>query len=139
MSPGQRSPGNLVTDAETLARAARRAMLARVQASLPRGQGLPAYVSGHEDNGGPARSGTHRHIAVVADLPRRRLLYIAPNRLQRRGVHWGDFGADHRLVERALAGLEVLRAGKAGQLMLIPASLDGEATLCLPRRGAGRA
>ena len=116
-----------VADPALVTHAARRAMMARVQASLPRGQTLPVYVSGHEEGGGPAGSdGLHRHIAVVVDLPRRRLLYIAPNRLQRRGVAWLDVKQHHRLTEKALEGMDVLRAGKAGRLKLAPTTIDAE-------------
>ena len=107
-------------------RAARRAMMARVQDVLPRGQDVPTYVSGHEDGGGPARDGTHRHVAIVADLSRRRLLYIAPNRLRHGGEGRRDVGQDHRLLERALEGMDVLRAGPAGRLVLAPSLLDEE-------------
>ena len=109
-----------------VAHAARRAMLARVQAVLPRGRALPRYVSGHEEDGSPARGGDHRHIAVVPDLSRRRLLFVAPSLLQRRGVAWREIAADHALLERALEGMNVLRAGRAGCLTLSPAALEVE-------------
>ena len=102
----------------TVARAARRAMMVRVQAGLPLGQRLPSYVSGHDENGRPARGGQHRHIAVVADLPRRRILYIAPNQLQRCGVNWRNVTANHLQVVRALQDMKILNAGKAGRLLL---------------------
>lgn len=112
-------------DAASITRAARRAMMARVQARLPPGEMLPTYISGHEDSSSPARSGTHRHIFIVADLARRRLLYIAPP-LRQRGMGWNEVGRDHRLVERALEGMDVLRAGQAGRLLLDPVGLDAE-------------
>ena len=108
------------------AQAPRRAMLARVQATLPRGQSIPRYVSGHEHDGSPARSGTHRHIAVVPDLPRRRLLFVAPSMLQRGCVRWEEVRHDHAGVERALDGTTLLRAGPAGRLALAPSVLDAE-------------
>ena len=111
-------------DPAVVARAARRAMLARVQALLLPGESLPTYVSGHADDGGPARSGTHRHVAVVPDLPRRRLLYIAPNALWRGGADWQDVSRDHHRVELALDGMSVLRAGRAGRLTLAPATVE---------------
>ena len=136
MRPDEPVPGvtaftirhGLISDAEPalVARAARNAMMARVQGALPRGKAIPPYVSGHEDDGSPARDGTHRHIAVVTDLPRRRILYIAPTLLHRDGVRMKEIAADHRLTERALEGMEVLRAGKAGRLVLAPAVLDAE-------------
>ena len=111
-------------DSALVARAARRAMMARVQAALPRGEKLPAYVCGHEEDGRPAGDGSHRHLAVVADLPRRRILYVAPTRLHRGAVRWPDVAQDHRAVADELEGMEVLRAGRAGRLALAPALLD---------------
>ena len=118
--------GGLANRAEprVVARAARRAMMARVQAGLPRGAPLPAYVSGHRPDGAPAGDGTHGHVAVVADLPRARLLYVAPSELQRRGVRWRDIEAVHRRTTGALEGMEVLRAGAAGRLTLVAAGVD---------------
>lgn len=109
-----------------VAYAARRAMMARVQASLPRGEKIPTYVSGHQESGAPAGDGVHRHIAVVADLPRRRLLYVAPHLLQRRGVRWREIEKEHRQATGALEGMDVLRAGKAGKLVLAPSPVDRE-------------
>ena len=116
----------LADDAEplTVAHAARRAMLARVQAGLPRGEKPSVYVSGHNKDGSPAGGGVHRHVAVVADLPRRRILYVAPNRLQRHGVDWREVADDHRCVARAMERMDVLRAGQAGLLRLAPAQID---------------
>ena len=113
-------------DSAVVAQAARRAMLARVQAALPRGQSLPRYVSGHEDDGSPARGGDHRHIAVVPDLQRRRILFVAPNLLQRGGVVWREIAGEHARFERALKDMSVLRAGQAGCLVLAPAALAKE-------------
>ncbi len=112
--------------------------MARVQANLPHDRPLPPYVTGHEDDGAPARDGTHRHIAVVVDLPRRRILYVPPTLIWRGGR--GDRHEPHRLVERALAGMETLRAGPAGRLALSPAPVDMRRTIrCSPRRGSGKA
>ena len=118
--------GGLADRAEpaTVAHAARRAMMARVQARLPRGATLPTYVSGHRRDGSPADDGTHRHIAVVADLPRRRLLYLPPSVLDRRGVRWRDIESLHGMTANALEGMDVLRAGSAGRLTLVPALVD---------------
>ncbi len=113
-------------DPSLVARAARRAMLARMQVALPRGNPIPRYVTGHENNGAPARGGVHSHIAVVPDLPRRRLLFVAPSLLQRNGVEWREITGDHVRLERALQGMNVLRAGAVGLLALAPAELDAE-------------
>ena len=107
-----------------VARAGRRAMMARVQAGMRRGVPLPTYVSGHRPDGAPASDGSHRHVAVVADLTRWRLLYVAPSELQRNGARWRDVAAVHGLTAGALEGMDVLRAGAAGRLTLAPAALD---------------
>lgn len=109
-----------------MAHAARRAMMARVQPRLPRGGTLPSYVSGHRRDGVPAGDGTHRHIPVVADLLRRRLLYLAPSRLNRRGVHWREIESVHRRTADALRNMDVLRAESAGRLTLIPAVVESD-------------
>ena len=107
-----------------VANAGRRAMMARVQARLPRGDKLPTYVSGHGHDGTPASDGIHRHIAVIADLPRRRLLYVAPTHLQRSPVRWQDINLQHTLATEALEGMDVLRAGSAGLLNLVATVVD---------------
>ena len=113
-------------DAASVAHAARRAMLARALDGGKRSDALGRYVSGHEADGSPAGGGTHRHIAIVADLPRRRILFVAPSLLQRGGVPWREIGREHGAVIRALEGMDVLRAGRAGRLTLAPATFDVE-------------
>ncbi len=113
-------------DPSAVAGAARRAMMARVQRALPPRQRLPRYVSGHEPDGRPIRGGAHRHVAVVPDLTRRRLLFVGPHVLQRNGLAWRHIRDDHELMDRALAGMNVLRAGRAGRLALMPLVIDGE-------------
>ena len=137
MRPDESVPGVLAfrivqglaeaADPLVVARAARRAMMARTRELLPQGRALPLYVSGHEDNGGGARDGTHRHIAVLADLPRRRLLYIAPSWLHRGEPGWREFSAGHGFVERVLENMRALRAGQAGSLVLAPMIVDADA------------
>ena len=108
-----------------VAQAARRAMMARVQSSLGRGQRLPTYVSGHAFEGSPSHGrGTHRHVAVVVDLPRRRILFLAPTRLHRTGVSWREIAKDHTKMVSALEGMSLLRAGIAGCLSLTPTAID---------------
>lgn len=110
-------------EAFLVTQAARRAMMARVQDASPR-EPLPAYVSGHEADGGPVSSASHCHLAVAADLARNRILYISPHKLQRNGVAWQKVARDHRKADRALAGMDILRAGKAGRLVLSPTIVD---------------
>ena len=136
MRPDEAVPGVLAfriveglaeaADPLVVAHAARRAMMARTRELLPQDRALPLYVSGHEDDGGSARDGTHSHIAVFADLQRRRLLYVAPSWLHRGEPDWWKFSADHGFVERALEGMRVLRAGKAGGLVLATMLVDTE-------------
>ena len=112
---------------EFVAHAARRAMMARVNGLLSQdSKVLPTYVSGHNKDGSPSGGGVHRHIAIVADLPRNRVLYIAPNLLQRNGVKWSEIAQDHRRMARALEGMDILRAGQAGRLSLAPLLIDLE-------------
>lgn len=112
-------------DSSLVARAARRAMMARVKYSLASSR-IPSYVSGHEEDGAPAGDGTHRHIAIAVDLSRSRFFYIAPNRLQLHGVRWSEVREDHGLVERAMEGMNTLLAGKAGRLSVAPSAFDAE-------------
>ena len=111
-------------DAFSVARAARRAMLARVLNGTERNDALALYLSGHKADGSPARDGSHRHIAVVADLPRQRILFVAPTLLQRQDAHGQRIEKEHSATIRALEGMDVLRAGKAGRLALAPAAVD---------------
>lgn len=108
---------------ETLARALRRAVMARVQAQLGRGAGLPSFFTGHQENGGPARSGMHEHLFFVADdrdgdgrLDR--VAVVAPQLADRTVT--GNYRPELRVLERALAELNVLRAGPAGAPRLVP-------------------
>ena len=100
--------------------AARRAMIARVQEHLGRGKEVSEYVSGHQPNGAPARDGGHRHVAVVADLARKRILFLAPTLLARQGIQWRKIAQEHRGLAQALEGMTTLRAGPAGLLRLAP-------------------
>ena len=111
---------------EEVARAARRAMMARTQTRIPRGEKLPTYVSGHAQGESRTGGGAHRHIAVIADLSRRRLLFLAPTQLQRRGLNWQDIYRDHRVTAAALDGMDVLRAGSSGRLNLTATLVDPE-------------
>lgn len=103
---------------EVLTHALRRAVMARVQDVVGERQSLPLYFTGHERNGAPARSGSHAHVAFVADLPRRRLLVIAPHLLQRRPPN-PEESAHGSKLDAALAGLVQLRAG--GRLFTLAA------------------
>jgi CRISPR-associated protein Csb2 len=101
---------------EQIARALRRAVMARVQAVLG-DRPLPAFFSGHEPGGGPARAETSSHLAFLCDLPRRRLLVVAPHALDRRDStpEENDHLAD---LDKALQDMRELRAGPAGCLVV---------------------
>ena len=108
-----------------VAQAARRAMMALVQKCLADDEPLPTYVSGHEPEGAPSHSrGVHHHITVVADLQRKRILYLAPTRLHRTGIDWHEISDKHRAVSRALGDMSILRAGTAGRLSISATTID---------------
>ena len=111
-------------DSRVIAQAARRAMLARVQARLPQGGDIPSYVTGHEPTGAPLRRGSHRHLSIVVDLRRERILFIAPTLTQRSGIAWKEIRENHMLAEQALRGLDFLLAGRAGRLDVALTALD---------------
>jgi CRISPR-associated protein Csb2 len=108
---------------EHLAKALRRAVMARVQEQI---QGsLPTYFSGHEADGSPARASRSSHLAYAFDPIRTRLLVIAPHVLDRRSSTL-DEAANLEFLDRALEGLRELRAGEAGVLSLRPAMVMAE-------------
>jgi len=100
-------------DAEELARALRRAMLARMQRVIGRGR-LSPFLTGHNASGEPT---TKLHLGFAFDPKGRRLLVVAPN------VRGRD--RDHlKTVETALQGFDDLRAGSAGRLRLRSTTVD---------------
>ena len=115
-----------------LARALRRATMARVQAALGGAQ-LPGFFSGHAVDGTPLREGDHRHLAFAFDPRGRRLLVIAPHRLEGRPQSRDEQRHLDRLDE-ATADLAELRAGPAGLLRLTPIALDEGDPLLGPAR-----
>jgi CRISPR-associated protein Csb2 len=110
-------------DQSGLARALRRAVMARLQAHLgPRGA-LPVFFTGHATNGAPARPGGHEHLAFAFDAPRNRLIIIAPHVLERREVRTRE--SEHLLsLDDALADFRELRAGEAGTLALVSCPIE---------------
>jgi CRISPR-associated protein Csb2 len=72
------------TEPLELARALRRAVMARVQDTVGKRTTLPPFFTGHAPSGAPLRSGRHEHLAFVLDAPRKRLLIIAPHIIERR-------------------------------------------------------
>jgi len=95
-------------------------MMALAQQALGRGE-LPRMFSGHEPDGGPARSGRHQHLffaAYASDGGRTidRLAVVAPGLADRSVPGRGGW----ELLSRAVAGLHILRAGRDGVLRLAP-------------------
>jgi CRISPR-associated protein Csb2 len=95
-----------------VARALRRAVMARVQAILPWNAELSTFFSGHDTDGSSARS--KEHIAVVFDPRRGRLFALAPHVLGRR-VPTREEADCLDMLDLALQGFSELRAGTAGR------------------------
>jgi len=110
-------------DPMAVARALRRAVMARVQRVLGESTALPAFFSGHEPDGALARSQLHPHLAFVFDPGRARLLVVAPHVLDRREATTDEL-AHLRVLEEALRGFYELRAGTAGLLTVRAAIPD---------------
>ncbi len=105
--------GNAKDDAVTLARALRRAVMARAQSELDRVP-LGSFFTGHEANGEPLAAEHASHLAFHWDAPRRRLLVVAPHWLERREPSRRERDAIV-LLKRALESIFELRAGAAGR------------------------
>lgn len=97
---------------EALARALRRAVMARVQQEIGRSD-LPAYFHGHEHDGTALSLGDRHHLAFAADPEQERLLILAPHLADRRAPTVEE-RRHIRLLERALSSLTTLRAGSCG-------------------------
>lgn len=106
-----------------LARALRRAIMARVHCKMRSGARLPVFFSGHAEDGAPARSGGHEHLAFLFDAPRKRLAIIAPHILERRDASKEERDYLCALAE-ALEDFHELRAGRAGRLSLCPSPIE---------------
>lgn len=106
-----------------LARALRRAVMARVQENMGERATLPVFFTGHATDGAPSRSGWHEHLAFAFDAPRKRLLIVAPHILERREASKNE--SQHlRTLEDALEDFRELRAGVAGKLALVSNVVD---------------
>lgn len=111
-------------DPVEIARALRRAVMARVQAILDE-RPLPTFFCGHDSGGGPARGARSSHLAFQCDLPRSRLIVVAPHVFDRRDPTREE--CDHLTVlDEALQGMRELRAGPAGRLVLQRTGIDLE-------------
>ena len=108
-----------------IARALRRAIMARVQEVLGPRTRLPSFFTGHQPDGSPAQA-EHPHLAFAFDPAAERLIIIAPHVLARRGPTTGE--KEHLAsLDAALAGFRELRAGSSGCLTLRAASVEVDA------------
>jgi CRISPR-associated protein Csb2 len=106
-----------------LARALRRAVMARVQERLG-DISLPGFFSGHDDAGGPLREGPQAHLLFTFDPASAILCVVAPHRVLARQptaeeVRYLD------VLDNALEGFARLRAGAAGVLTLVSDETQG--------------
>jgi CRISPR-associated protein Csb2 len=121
--------GPKIADAEVLADAFRRAVMARIRDEIHTRE-LPSWFTGHARDGAPLRDGAHRHLAFVADAERPRLLVIAPGIFDRSAGP--DAPQDLHNLEGALAGLSLLHAGRNGALHLRQVTIEEDDPLFRP-------
>jgi CRISPR-associated protein Csb2 len=112
-----------------VARALRRAVMARVQATLGTRERLAPFFSGHEEDGAPIRRSRSSHLSFAFEPDLRRLLILAPHVVERRAVTPQEL--DHlRTLDVALEGFCELRAGHAGIFSLSSAAMgEGDDSL----------
>ena len=112
---------NAKPDPVRLARALRRAVMARVRDALGTHR-LPAFFSGHRQDGTPARAEDEPHLAFLFDPHDNTLLVMTPDHLDRR-CRWRN--KNHMAtLEAALQGLGELRAGVDGILQLRQVAIE---------------
>lgn len=118
-----------------VARALRRAVMARVQSVIGERKQLAPFFSGHEDGGAPLRRTHSSHLAFAFEPQSQHLFILAPHTFERRTLtDWER--KQLRILDVALAGFRELRAGKAGRLILAPGmNNDTQGT---PIHGASR-
>jgi CRISPR-associated protein Csb2 len=115
------------SDAETITRALRRAVMARAEGiagpRLKRGDNLPVFFTGHSETGAPGRatakaqSGFHEHLFFGLDLSggAPRLLIIAPHRADRNPEVRQRTRNQLEWLAEAIDGLDDLRVGALGR------------------------
>lgn len=108
--------GDVKDEPANLARALRRAVMARVQCEVGR-ERLAAFFSGHEDDGRQVGGEGASHLAFQWDSRLRRLLVIAPHQLDRREPTWQE-SRYLEVLDKAFEGFVELRAGPAGRFAI---------------------
>ena len=116
--------GGLAAPPQTtdVARALRRAVMARVQEVLGSHTSLPAFFSGHERDGSRART-QHPHLTFMFDPGAARLLVVAPHVIERRAPTEEEV-LDLASLDAALTDFRELRAGSSGRFTLRASSID---------------
>jgi CRISPR-associated protein Csb2 len=109
-----------------LARALRRAVMARVQGAVGERAKLAPFFTGHAEDGSPVRRDRSSHLAFAYEPRAAKLLVIAPHLLDRRPATEEEMG-HLRTLEVALDGIRELRAGAAGVLTLVRVESDSVA------------
>jgi CRISPR-associated protein Csb2 len=100
-----------------VARALRRAVMARVQATVGPRERLASFFSGHAEDGAPIRRSDSSHLSFAFEPDLQRLLILAPHVVERRAATLQEL--DHlRTLDAALHGFCELRGGHAGRLSL---------------------
>ncbi len=119
--------------AEDVARALRRAVMSLVQDAIGR-RSLPSYFSGHDDLGAPAQDDVAPHLSFAFDPVGKRVLIVAPHVLSQRAA--STWEQEHlSVLERALQSLHLLRAGRAGLLVLRNTPVgESDPIVCSSRR-----
>jgi CRISPR-associated protein Csb2 len=129
---GLRVIGDAKDEPLALARALRRAVMARAQAVVG-SEPLGRFFTGHEADGAKARADHASHLAFHWDPAQRRLLVIAPHCLDRRESTWEERRSIEVLAP-ALEELLELRPGSAGRLLLQFHSIVSEDPLLVAAR-----
>lgn len=106
-----------------MARAFRRAVMARAQVELGDKAVLPPFFTGHEPTGAPARSESNPHLFFLFVPDSSRLMVISPHIVERRESKKMEREYLH-VLDKALSGLCELRAGSMGRLTLRAISTD---------------
>lgn len=117
--------GNLpnTVDASEMARALRRAVMARVQQIVGANSDLPAFFTGHDSNGAIARSETQPHLTFIFDPMQMRFLIVAPHIIYNRQPAHKEWQYLETL-DAAMTNFCDLKAGSAGRMFLIMSSVD---------------
>jgi CRISPR-associated protein Csb2 len=116
------------SDPLEVAQALRRAVMARVQATIGRREQIAPFFSGHAEDGAPIRRSRSSHLSFAFEPESRRLLILAPHVVERRPPTAKEL--DHlRTLDSALQGFRDLRVGYAGILALSPDALGEDSLL----------